>query len=240
MKIIASYILHYGKEWLYWSMRSVAPFVDKIRVFYTPKPSHGHGTELACPDSENELFYIAGEFGAVWHKGTYMHEGEHRDFAIKACVDAGADLILVVDADEIWDPDVLSNALTQACEGNAYAWRVHASHFWRSVNWICYDEAMPVRIIKPSGHGEGYVIGPGFWHFGYAQSPELMRYKMSIHGHKNELRPGWFEEKFLGWKPGMGDVHPTNRDFWNSEPFDRQKLVDLIGDHPYYKDGIIV
>lgn len=240
LKIIASYIIHYGREWLNWSMRSVESFVDDIFVFYTPKPSHGHATTLECPDSREELFSIAARFSARWYDGTYAHEGEHRDFAIKTCMAAGADMVLVVDADEVWDPDILAQVLVAAWDSSAHTIRVHASHFWRSVNWICHDEAMPARVIKREGVGEGYVgRQPGFWHFGYAQSPELIQYKMSIHGHKNELRPGWFENKFLAWKPGMGDVHPTNVDFWNPEPFDRTELFGLIGDHPYYKDGII-
>lgn len=241
MIIVASYILHYGKEWLHWSMRSVAPFVDSIFVFYTPEPSHGHTTTLDCPDSRDELFRIAARFGVQWYEGAYRHEGEHRDFAVNTCMtEASADMVLVVDADEVWDPVLLSDVLTKARDSDARVLRVHASHFWRSVNWICYDEAMPVRVIKRSGDGEGCVgRRPGFWHFGYAQSPETVRYKMSIHGHKNELRLGWFEKKFLAWRPGIGDVHPTNVDFWNPEPFDRTELFELVGDHPYYKEGII-
>ena len=240
MKVVASYILHYGKEWLLWSMRSVAQLVDGVYVFYTPVPSHGHSTNLKCPDSREELYDIARLFNAHWHDGTYANESAHRDFAVNTCFADGADMVLVVDADEVWDPDLLSQVLTAARDSRARVCRVNASHLWRSVNWICYDEAMPARIVKRDGSGEYYINSkPGFWHFGYAQSVKTVRYKMSIHGHKNELRPGWFGKKFVSWRPGIGDVHPTNENFWHPIPFDRQVLFGLIGDNPYYNNGII-
>jgi len=78
---------------------------------------------------------------------------------------------------------------------------------------------------------------------------QTMLYKMSIHGHIAELRKDW---KFLyqEWKgpedtPRCG-VHPTNecdsktgRAFWTPEPFDRQELYHLVGDHPYFTDKLV-
>jgi len=61
-----------------------------------------------------------------------------------------------------------------------------------------------------------------------------MQYKMSIHGHKNEFRPNWFAEKFMAWKPGMTDVHPTSVDVWTPELYDKSLIEDVVGDHPYF------
>ena len=89
MNIYASYVLHYGKEWLLWSMRSIAPFVDGMFVFYTPEPSHGHTSGLKCPETRGELHEIASVFDVKWYDGVYKHEGEHRDFAVETCLSAG-------------------------------------------------------------------------------------------------------------------------------------------------------
>jgi hypothetical protein len=242
MTTFAYYGLHYGKEWLFHSMRSVVDFVDRIYVFYTPIPSHGHTTEFINPDREAELYDIALQFNAVWYSGIYgKWEGQHRDFAVNTCADDGADIVMVVDSDEIWDPFVLTKALEIVDDGVGRNWRVSMRHFWRSLGWICDDGAMPVRFIKPK-HKVSDVYVPAnlkCWHMGYAQSERLIRYKMSIHGHKNEIRPNWFSNIFQSWEPGMADVHPTNVNFWDPKPFDREQIVHLAGDHPYYNLAII-
>lgn len=244
MKITASYILHYGKQWLFHSMRSVRPFVDEIRVFYTPKPSHGHTSRLQCPETREELYEISKQFDVVWHEGLYPQEGYHRDYAVASCGAAGAGIILVVDADEIWLPEELKSALdyVQGDSRRIGHYCVNMLHFWRSLRWVCKDGMWPVRIIVPAcDHVTGYVSIDRCQplHMGYAQTPEIIKYKMSIHGHKDEIRPNWFEQKFLAWQSGMGDVHPTCVDTWTPRPYDKGLISDVVGDHPYFHSEII-
>lgn len=240
--ICGCYVLHYGREWLFHSMRSVRPYVDEIFVFYTPKPSFGHSTSLPCPETREELMEISKQFGVKWFEGEYVREQQHRDSAVVVCDRAGADTILVVDADEVWDPDHLKGVLNYVDGSKVKEWRVNMRHFWRSLNWICDDPCMPVRVIVPGGAGEGYLpveLGK-VWHMGYAQSSRIIRYKMAIHGHANVIPPGWFKNVFLKWKPGVNDVHPTNEDFWHPKLFDKQEVESLVGDHPYYRlNGVI-
>lgn len=241
-KIVANYCLHYGKEWLFHSMRSVKDFVDEIVVVYSGKPSHGHGTTAVCPDSRSDLKQIAGRFGATWYEmGQSDWEGVHRDFSVQVCEDRGADVILVVDHDEIWEPGHLDMALHHVLTGAARNYRVPFRHFWRSVWRVCDDMAMPVRFHNL--HGEGDASIPIEFgkvnHYGYAQSSRIIDYKWKIHGHLPELRKGWYQEKFLGWMEGMGDVHPTNENFWDPVRYDASRLKELIGDHPYYSMDII-
>jgi hypothetical protein len=244
MKIIAQYILHYGKEWLFHSMRSVRPFVDEIRVFYTPQPSHGHSSHIPCPESRGELYAIAEQFDAIWDEGIYQHEGQHRDHAYDECVDAGADIILVVDADEVWLPEQLKWVLERVHTESPRNWCVNMLHFWRSLGWVCRDNMWPERILMPKRLPvveNGYI--PSEYcqplHMGYAQSPGIIRYKISIHGHKNEFRPWWFSKKFMAWEPGMKDVHPTCENTWTPEPFDKSLIEDVVGDHPYFQLEVI-
>jgi len=98
-----------------------------------------------------------------------------------------------------------------------------------------------VNVKYNSGDSYYPLDGGKVFHMGYAQSSRIIGYKMQIHGHKAEIRPGWFENTFMLWKPGMGDVHPTNeRGFWNPTKYeDDGKLLFLCGDHPYWNmEGI--
>jgi len=242
MKVVALYCLHYGSEWLFWSMRSIKDFVDDIVVVYSPVPSHGHGTEARVPDDRDTLVHLAGRFDAKWTDilGSRW-EGEHRDEGASICESIGADIVLVVDHDEIWEPEHLQQSLEFVKETDARDFRIPFQHYYRSVGWVCHDLAQPVRFHRLADKGLAYVPGKfgKVHHYGYAQSSTLVDYKWKIHGHLGELRPNWYQEKFLDWTPGMLDVHPTNLNFWNPEPFDRTQLVDLISDHPYYSMDII-
>lgn len=243
MKIVAYYALHYGYEWLKWSMRSIRDHVDEIVVVYSDKPSHGHWTTNKPPDgdSEDALRAIASDFQVIWYNIEHSHwEGTHRDFAVEKCEDREADIVLVVDHDEIWEPDMLQFMLEYVKVSPARNFRVPFRHFWRSVSWVCYDPAMPVRLHKLTGVGD-FSIGYDGWvnHFGYAQKPETIKYKWYIHGHLPELREGWYDRAFMMWEPWMKDVHPTNLNFWNPIPFNKHELESLIGDHPYFQLDII-
>jgi hypothetical protein len=246
--ITACYILHYGVEWLYWSVRSVVDSVDRVNLFYTPFPSHGHGTNLVCPETRDQLRealipLLVHDYDIRWFDcpDRFPHEGAHRTYAVNTCFDDGADKIVVVDADEIWDSEVLYKALKESYSDNR-SYRIGMRHFWRSTKWVCDDAAAPTRIIVRDGNPttEGYLPGKVL-HMGYAQTPEIIRYKQDIHGHKAEWRQGWFENIFLPWKPGVGDVHPTNLKYWDPVEYKDDGLLEyLIGDHPQWGKDLIV
>jgi len=243
MKVIAYYALHYGAEYLAWSVRSIQSAVDEIHVLYSERPSFGHGTSFKCPETEADVYREAHRFltkPLFWHKGTWPNEGAHRDSIYKIAQNVGSDIIVVVDADEIWDPDELVQAIDIVRTRSEKNVLVRFIHFWRSLNWCCEDPCMPVRLIRPNGKGDWYLSpqdSPVF-HFGYAQSPNLIQYKMEIHGHKNEWRQEWFLKKFIPWTPdnNLKDVHPTNLNFWNPKTLSdkhHKKISQLLGDHPY-------
>lgn len=251
MKKIAYYALHYGKEYLAWSIRSVQDAVDEIVVLYTDRPSFGHDTQLVCPDSEEELKREARRFltkPLMWIRGHWTGEGQHRDEIVQIARKRGIGQVLAVDADELWCPVALKAAIEVSAARPERNILVRFIHFWRSFKWVCKDPCMPVRIINVESSDGTWYLDPQLQpvlHFGYAQTGNLVGYKESIHGHKAEWREGWFDQKFAEWTPGsgIGDVHPTNgKNFWTPEPADEKihSLVeDLLSDHPYFELEII-
>lgn len=251
MKTIAYWAIHYGAEYLRWSVRSVAPVVDELHFLYTPDPSHGHASDLICPETEEQLkaeaLAGAGDKPVFWYngKGRWHNEGEQRSAIEPIAKRRDADLIVWVDADEIWWTPTLKVSIDLARENKARETRVRFVHFWRSMRWVCEDPCMPVRFINLNFDKELWYLSPQdspVLHFGYAQKPETIQYKQSIHGHKAEWKPGWFEKTFLPWTPGVEDVHPTcgrNGEgvaFWTPKPtsiFLQAMLDNVLGDHPY-------
>lgn len=240
MKIIAYTPLLYGKEYLKWAVQSVADQVQRHIILYSPKPSYGYGTDLPCPETEDELRECVGEFSHVeWYEVDAHNESQHRAQIWKHV--RGEDILLPIDADEVWHPVAL-----QACLKTVYDTRRASEyrlggmiHFWRSFSWSCQDQMMPVRFIDRRGNGSHEAIYGRLYHFGYAQSPEIVKYKWAIHGHFPEMRENWLEEKFVNWEPGIDDVHPTCKGVWNPRPFKKEKLPLFLRFHPHYEKEVI-
>lgn len=240
-KVIAYSIVHYGADFLPYALRSIIDHVDEAIVLYTPHPSHGHSTTAKCPETKDDIFKAADIDSPKvkrYELKNIFYEGQQRDYAVELCRQADADMILVVDCDEVWPTEVLGRALEYAwVEDKARNWLINFCHIWRSFNYCCRDQGWPVRIIDLRHQGGVAYIPKEFgdiYHFGYCIRNDIMAYKLKIHGHKYELRSGWFENRWLIWPPPP-DCHPTNeRGFWNPESFDKEKLPPLMREHPFW------
>jgi len=166
----------------------------------------------------------------------FTHEGPQRDYAVNKLIQDGADAIIVLDYDEIHDPKILDLMLKEVWDRNiARNWLVNMVHFWRSFSFACYDDGWPVRFIDTRRTGGNAYISPNdigrVFHFGYAVSDKVLKYKMSLHGHKDEWRQDWYETKWKKWPPEENS-HPTNErkengeGWWNPVPFDKNNLPD--------------
>jgi len=212
MKVLAYYPIHYGAEYLNASIKSIDTLVDKIVILYTPSPSYGYQTDIPCPESEEELRAIAESSSSKieWMNiGGSTNEGRHRGIAFNQA--EGFDIMLPVDADEIWETSSLERCIKETYDGSS--WRRNISgfvNFWKSFNWACYDSFQPARAFNLNRNNliEESIQGT-IYHFGYAQSEKIMNYKFEIHGHKSEIKPGWLQNTYYGWEPGKLDLHPT-------------------------------
>lgn len=230
--------LLYGAAYLHDAIASVASQVDRVYILYTASPSFGHPSSMVNPDSEEQLRSCVEPFGSLvqWHRGTWHGENHHRNAIMDLAPDA--DLILPIDSDEIWNADDLSRCIAEASKSSARNFLIQGwFHFWRSFGWACRDVWAPVRIINPRGSGEATLQGC-VYHFGYAISEQLMRFKWSCHGHIAELRPEWMEDIFVTNR--RTDCHPVVRDWWNAQPFDRRELPISLRLNPNYDLDLIV
>ena len=230
--------LHYGADYLAEAIRSVSSVVDKHYVIYTPKPSFGHGTKLTCPDTEEELRALAPD--SVWIKRQFYNEGAQRD-AIEQYLPNDTDLVVVVDADEVYGPhveDAVDNIMVLPQNKRCKRWRVRGfHHLWKSSHFVCTDAMDPIRFIDYRGTRNEYgAVWCPVLHFGYAQSSDLMAYKWDIHGHKAELRKDYdWLKMYREWKmDSCHDVHPTCVGIWDPKPFRPETIVPDIVDHPLF------
>lgn len=247
MRVMSYSVIHYGLDYLPYALRSVSPLVEKSYIFFTSHPSHGHSTDLIPPESRDEIMASIPE--PEWGKLIWVDtegfwtEGPQRDYAVKTLIADGADVILNLDYDEIHSPEVLEQMIKEIWDRNiARNHLVNMRHFWRSFSWVADDDGWPVRLIDTRRTGGVNYLSTSFGkvnHFGYAITDKTLRYKLSCHGHKDEMRPNWYEEKWLAWPP-VEDSHPTNGrkengdGWWNPKPYDKNLLPSVLHSHKWF------
>ena len=235
MKVIAYYILHYGKEYLNFSMRSLYPYVDEIVILYSERPTHGTMGTLKNPDTRAQLkdAVFDPSHKVVWIDGHWPNETVHRNTALEECRNRGADLVVVADYDEIWT-DQLPKLLDIAGKNMTFRTNIYMNHLWKGFDLICRDGHRQGRIYNMNVENKLEVCTmiddePAVYHFGYAISDDLMKYKLSIHGHISEFRKFWLEKTWL--QDQERDVHPVCIDMWNPEKFDQNNLPEIMKEH---------
>lgn len=244
--------LHYGGSYFRESLMSVIDVCDKFVILYSAKPSYGHGTTVECPETEQELLDIALEVCGdklIWHNHQFGNEGEHRGYIHTWAKDFS--LILAVDSDEIFHTEELKKALKTAYEGDKRYYGIGRNedgsggyyNLWRSFNFACQDGFTPVRITNLKNEsGEG-VVNCTIYHFSCAQSEEIMRYKLLIHGHKDEIRPDWFEKVYLAWTPETpatpDGLHLVAKGLWQATAFSKETLPEYLKSHENYSKELI-
>ena len=247
MRVIGFMPCHYGADYLKEALLSVIDLCEKFVIVYSSKPSYSHGTDAKCPDTEIELLDIALKVCGtklIWHKHEFANEGEHRGHIYRYANHLKSDLILSIDSDEIFLTSELKVALETAYKGDKRYYGIGGYiNFWKSFEWACYDSFVPIRITNLHNQsGEG-VLPCTVYHFSCAQREEIMRYKLLVHGHKDEIRPRWLEDIYLKWTPenNFGNLHLVSYipALWNATPFDKTTLPQILKDHPNYNKHLI-
>ncbi len=233
MNIVAYIALHYGRTYLGEAILSIIEHVDKLYVLYSATPSHGQGTDLICPETEQELYDIARRYAGdklVWHKGQWMHEGYQRDTILELA--KNADAIIRLDSDEIWPEETIIEVIKRINEMDVIPMhryiRIPFIHFWRSFYYAVIDDAsypVIVTFLKAADGETTWSDLKPICHMGYAQPADITYYKQYIHGHRNDWRwdEDWYNTVWLVNR--KTDCHPTNKDFWNAVPVNPLKYM---------------
>lgn len=250
-KIVGYTALLYGSDFLGYAIRSIIDYIDEYHVIYSPMGAHGSYTAVPCPDSRADLYDIATRAAGDklrWHDaGPFRHEGEQRDSIHEYAPDA--DVILVLDADEIWPRklahDVIDFHNRFYPSDAVHRLRLPMIHFWRSFHKaVLHDPAYPERVIYPKYAGKGTATFSShdmpIAHMGYAQRSEIVRFKLLTHGHRGEFRRDvdWFNDVFMANR--QTDCHPVGSEYWNPETVDPLKYMpSFMSEHPYFKMDVI-
>ncbi len=243
-KVLGAVCLHYGKDYFAYALESIKDYVDEIVVYYTSTPSHGTGTHLKCPDTAKELRDIADQFNCTWFDvHSIGSETKHRQKYIDYGRKNGYDQILIIDSDEVHDPKEVRSLLEEAAKYDAMRIGVAGSQWitpWQSFNEYVQDGFYPIRVINLKGNpNRDHIVKEGkIYHMGYCINDELMRYKISCHGHAQDFinNDSWYTSKWKGYKKGMTKyLHPATDAYWvETKELDKEAMPDILKKHPYF------
>ena len=244
MRVLGFMTLHYGKEYLRESLLSIRDYCDNVLIAYSKEPSHGHDSDVTCPDKEQDMLAIATEvLGSklIWHtRQKYDFEAQHR--AVKYQWANGYDLCLTIDADEVYEG--VSEALNYAYRGTAQYYGIDGYiNFWRSFDWACYDGFRPIRIenLHRNNGIQDLNCKMKVYHFSTCQSEPVMRYKYGVFGHADEVKYDWLNGVYYKWTPenNFGDLHCVSIGLWNAVPFDKSTMPEYLKQHPNFNKYLI-
>lgn len=262
MKVAANYTAFYGEAYVKYSLRSVYPFVDYILIALGEK-SWARGAMGLRDDRIDNIEKALEEFlkeedpdhKIIIFKGTWASDTIQRNFLLDRCRGL-VDYALLVDTDEIWEPQELKTLLSYPKDyPNEKVFRVGIKHYYRSLYWRHIpDEHLVNYLVKVEGTKHKWIRAivdtttkldvPGkqvpvwYHHYGYALPTKFVKKKISFWGHCGEVTDNWFEDIYTKWTPN-GDVKaysPTG-DYW--EPLKKCKLIDIMKDHPFAKKELI-
>jgi hypothetical protein len=245
MKVIGLLTIHYGKEYLKECLTSIVNHCDKVVVAYTERPSHGFGTTDICPDTKEEIKTICEQvlgdkliFDEVSYGAENQHRGHIRQYS------NGYDLVLSIDADEVFEPNELTAALEYAYNNPQRYYGIKGYiNFWRSFNYACYDGFRPIRIenLAANNNEQNHECPLTIYHFSTAQSEPVMRYKYKIFGHASEIKTDWLDSIHYKWTPknNFGDLHPVSIGLWNAVPYAKHNMPEFLKQHPNFNKELI-
>ena len=245
MKVIGFMTIHYGIEYLKESLTSIKEHCEKIVIAYTETPSHGFGTTEVCPDSKLDIKLICEQVlgdKLIWDEVTYGAENYHRNHIHQYSKEF--DLVLTIDADEVFEPSTITKALEYAYNNPERYYGIDGYiNFWRSFNYACYDGFRPIRIenLKSNNNHQNLNCPLTIYHFSTAQSEPVMRYKYKIFGHASEIKTDWLDNIHYAWTPknNFGDLHPVSIALWNAVPYAKHNMPEFLKQHVNFNKELI-
>lgn len=246
-KIIAYTALLYGASYLSSAIQSAIDYVDEWHILHASGPSHGSATSLPNPEAHFEFFAVARLAAGKklhWHEGDWKQENQQREAIYEFAPDA--DVILNIDSDEVWTPKVWALLQDNLNWQGAYI-RIPFIHFYRNFHHaILHDPAAPARVLFPKTLHRDWAMDfnleTPLLHFGYCQPVDTIRYKLSIHGHRNELRcsPDEYVDTIYKNHERWNDLHPVGSQFWDAELINPMDYLPWhMQTHPFWNREFI-
>lgn len=225
----AQYCVYEDSGFLAESVRRVYPLMDKIVFLVGVEPWNGQGDPAIPPRTLATILGLRDPGRKFMIVSKYWKtEAEQRNHGLALLRDLGCAWCMTVDDDEMWNREELRRGLarisaapadvTGFCAPNLIYWRR------RDLAIPVPTAAMPVflstarddvnfteaRCYTTWNRWEAFSPDELLMHhLSYVRTDEQMKRKLRFFSHAATIPADWFERVWLGWHPGMTDLHPS-------------------------------
>ncbi|HZH99152.1 MAG TPA: CmcI family methyltransferase, partial [Fimbriimonadaceae bacterium] len=219
-KIAVAMVAHDDYYYMAESLRSYATAGDLI-VFASRTPWHG------TPGDWERCVTEASEAGAEAVLGDWHSEDEHRRHALRELRKRGYSHALIVDGDEIIEPELLRKLVSIAENQLATRVAVEMQTYWKTPEYCIRprERITPVVLvdlrqvhqvhIRDYEGGELLVLNHQhglLHHLSYVGPNERIARKLQTWGHHHEVLADWYSRIWRAWDADklMRNLHPTH------------------------------
>src|SRR5574338_906533 len=209
--------------------------IECDQVIYVTSDRYWNG-ERVMP---NDCLSIAREIGVWTLEGFWQKECDMRAAGVEKL--EGMDMVLILDADEVYTVEQLKRLRKLFDNEQIGAWRSNTRDFFKLPCFetslrehkafialdprrcFCTDEAASRDVKSSVPIKIGEVTDPDLWprHYGYVRSDEDILKKLEVHGDKQKVRPNWFRDKWVLFDH-------SDMDFWPFEGPEQYKHLTLV------------
>ena len=201
-------------SWLALAVDSVYAACESIWFLVSDRPWNGEASDQDPLIARIEgLPDPAGKIRIV--RGSWATQAEQRNDGLRRLAEAGIDYCLVLDADEIYEPEPLERLLGLVrANPQIDCWRLYCWTYWKSSRYRIdppqnYAAAAVVRVgVGQFVENRNYrgprehIVPPAtamFHHMSYARTDDQILRKITTFGDASRVQPGWFEQVWKAW-----------------------------------------
>jgi hypothetical protein len=220
-KKIALLIIAYNEEeYIGACIKQWKGLVDKTVVLLSVKPWYGSQSEA------DKTLFIARDLGAEVIARYWETEAEQRSWGLARLYDY--DYVIINDPDEFYTEDDRKNIIKVLQEGSEKCYRVNnVITYWKTPEYIFDppDRHKPIIAVSPKEisfyeHRQPMpkdrkvlencqpVMPVSIHHFSWVKPDKKIKAKIENFSHFDQIKPNWFDNIWLKWKPTMKNIRP--------------------------------
>jgi len=219
-KKIAVLILAYNEsEYIRQAIEQWNGLVNKIVVLVPILPW------LGSPQEDDRTAIIARNAGAetiIQHWGT---EADQRTWGCARLYDY--DYVITCDADEFYTKEDREKIIRTLNSGDEPCYRADKLITYWKYNYVVtppdthkpiiaidpkrikfIEHRMPMKFLETIFTDWQPIIDVSIHHFSWSKPDHKIKAKIENFSHAEDVKPNWYEEKWLNWKEEMEDIRP--------------------------------
>lgn len=212
------------------SVERIYPCVQKILFLVNTKPWNGDKDDEAAARTFQTILSIPDPDNKVRIESMFWpNEETQRNAGTAFLRREGVEWHLIIDDDEMYNTAELTAGFDQLEKTEHACLLIRHQIYWKNRDTIIDMDPFSLPALIRTDEGlvrfnqarSVMVYGGRTWsdlpqdlvvchHMSFVRSDTAMWRKISTFSHAGEIPESWYHDKWVAWKDGMENIHPTN------------------------------